>query len=259
MNEERDMLPTLFISHGSPMILVDDSKSHHFLKNIAKEYKQPKQIIVISAHNTTKELSISYSENPSLIYDFYNFPRELYEMEYSVKNDLSFCDKVINLYQKNGIKISKDTRGYDHGVWVPLKLMYPNANIPVVSLSLPLLSSVDELIKIGDTLKSLRDDTLIVASGSLTHNLRDIDFGATSPKTYAKEFREYVVAKIANGDIDSIKEYKSIPHFAKNHPTNEHFLPLLVAMGASSDRVGEVMSSECLYSNIYMDMISFES
>ena len=258
------MLPSLFISHGSPALILMEHNTTKFLKQLSLQFKKPKYILVISAHWTTKELQILANDEPFLIYDFYNFPKELYEMEYPAPNSMDKVDEIVRLLEKNNISISKDEDriGYDHGVWSPLKLIYPKADIPVIQLSLPMNYTSKELIKLGEVLSVLREDTLILGSGNMTHNLggvnwRDID---AEPEIYAKKFRDWIVEKLEKGDKESIEKFISLaPYVRENHPTLEHFLPLLVNMGASKDSVGKSLHDSYMFGNLSMDSIIFRS
>jgi len=256
------MLPTLFISNGSPTLTIENNSTTDFLKALPKQFKQPKTILVISAHWVTKELRVLSNEDPFIIYDFYNFPQELYEQEYPANNDIKKVHEVISLLTKANIDVfSEETRsGYDHGVWSPLKLMYPKADIPVVQLSLPLHFSAKELMNIGEALKSLREDTLIVASGAMTHNLREINWHneEAKPLTYTVSFRNWVVNNLKSGNTNELINYKEHEDFFKNHPTPEHFLPLFVVLGASNNCVGKSLHNVYRYGNLSMDTIIFE-
>ena len=257
------MLPSIYISHGSPSLALTENSTTNFLKNLPKSFETPKYILVISAHWITRNLKILYKERPSTIHDFYNFPQELYELTYNAPSSKEKNDEVINLLQSNGIEIQKDYSrgGYDHGVWSPLRFLYPKANIPIIQISLPISYDAKELIHLGEILSTLRDDTLIVASGSITHNLRDIvwDENLTEIKPYAKIFKDWVVEKIENADIDSLIKYKSeAPYLSHNHPSLEHFLPLFVTLGASKNKTGKSLHDVYMYGNLSMDTILFE-
>jgi 4,5-DOPA dioxygenase extradiol len=123
----------------------------------------------------TKNLKILYEESPSLIYDFYGFPNELYNLKYEAQNDIKKSDEIISLFEESGITIEKDDfrGGYDHGVWSVLRFMYPDADVPVLQLSIPQTFTEEDYIKMGEILQPLRENTLIIGSGSLTHNLMD--------------------------------------------------------------------------------------
>lgn len=258
------MLPSLFISHGSPALILMQNDTTKFFQELAYKFDRPKYILVISAHWTTKELQILANDKPSLIYDFYNFPKELYEMKYPAKNAIDKVDEIVSLLEKNAISITKDKQraGYDHGVWSPLKIIYPNADIPVIQLSLPMNYTPKELLELGEVLYSLREDTLILGSGNMTHNLGGMNWNSVDnkPEKYAQEFRDWIVEKLEKGDKQSIEAFVSkAPYARENHPTIEHFLPLLVTLGASKDGIGKSLHDSYMYGNLSMDTVIFRS
>ncbi len=256
------MFPTLFVSHGSPMTAIMNHSVSEFLKEIPKKFEKPKYIIIVSAHWISNDLRILSNKSPEMIYDFYGFAQELYNVKYPIINDANRVEEVVNVLEKSALHVEQDfeREGYDHGVWVPLSLMYKDADIPVVQLSLPLNQSAEELVKIGEALSVLREDALIIGSGSMTHNLRDSVLDVDAPvKGYAKEFRNMVVKAIEKGDEDFLKDFvKSIPTLKQNHPTLEHFLPLFIALGASNSKIGEAFNDVYMYGNQAMDTIIFK-
>lgn len=258
------MLPSLYISHGSPALMIQKNRTTEFLNNLSSNFEKPKFILVISAHWVTNTLKILYEESPSLIYDFYGFPKELYELKYPAKSSKRKSDEIVELLKSNGIKIEKDDfrGGFDHGVWSPLKFLYPDANIPVLQISLPMNYDADELLKLGEILSVLREDTLIIASGSITHNLGDITWieEDDSAKPYVKEFKNWIIEKLKNADIDSLTNYrKKAPYLALNHPTLEHFLPLFLSLGTSKSKVGKSLHDVYMHGNLSMDTVIFEN
>ena len=256
------MLPTLFISHGSPYLCLTKHEASDFLKEISKSFKKPKYIIIVSAHWLTKDLRILANKSPTKINDFYGFPKELYDLEYKASNDLKRVDEIVNLFTQKDIEIKKDDKreGYDHGVWAPLSLMYKDASIPVIQISLPLYYETKELLRIGEVLQELREEALIIGSGTLTHNLRasQRDINATI-HTSTKIFRDWIVEKVENSDIKSMQEFKTLaPNLENNHPTLDHFLPLIICLGASKSKKGEALNSIYMYGNQAMDTIIFK-
>lgn len=256
------MLPTLFISHGSPMLGIEDHTVSRFLKDLPKSFEKPKYIVIVSAHWYEEDLRILANPNAGLIYDFYGFPQELYQVKYPAKNDMNLVEKVASTLKNSGVKVSFDTsrQGYDHGVWVPLSLMYPEANIPVIQLSLPIYSDAQTLLEIGEALQSLRDDALIIGSGNLTHNLRGIVWDEDAPvKEYAKEFHDWVVQKVEQADIKAFENFfEQAPKIRENHPSLDHWLPFFIALGASKNKLGKSLLDVYMYANQSMDTIIFE-
>jgi len=253
------MLPTLFISHGSPQLAIMEHEVSDFLKQLPKMFEKPKYIIIVSAHWVSHGLKILVHKEPSIIYDFCGFPKELYDKKYPLKNDINRVKEVINHLKKYGLHVEKSmTReGYDHGVWAPLSLMYENADIPVIQLSLPMDKNTNELLKIGEALSSLREEALIIGSGNMTHNLYDsaMHVVAAPVKEYARVFRDEIVRKIEKGDVDLLSETLYVK---ENHPTLEHFLPIFIAMGASKSKIGKAIFDVYMYANQSMEMIVFK-
>ena len=257
------MFPSLYISHGSPALCIMENSTTSFLKNLSSNFDEPKFILVVSAHWLTKDLKILYEESPHTIHDFYNFPKELYQLKYEAKSDLNKCDEIINLIENSGIEIEKDISrgGFDHGVWSPLSLIYPNADIPIIQLSLPVNFDSKKLFELGVVLNKLREDTLIIASGAMTHNIMNSNWEDENakPTSYAKEFRDWVVENIQKGNVESLLNYeKEAPNLQKNHPSKEHFLPLFVTFGASNNHIGESLHDIYMYGNQSMDTIIFK-
>lgn len=256
------MLPTLFISHGSPELATMKHEVSNFLQELANKFEKPKYIIMVSAHWTSDKLEILTNENPSIVYDFYGFPEPLYQIKYQIKNDIKCVNKVFDTINSIGLHVEKNGSrvGYDHGVWVPLSLMYKEADIPVVQLSLPMSLSAKELVEVGEALQPLKDEALIIGSGNMTHNLSDMNRDINAPsKNYAKEFRDWVVNHIENkNEKGLIDELKEAPYYRKNHPTTEHFLPLFIVYGASKGKSGTAINDVYMYSNQSMEMIIFK-
>lgn len=256
------MLPSIFISHGSPALAIMDNDLSDFFKNLPKKFEKPKYILVISAHWNTNELRILKNEKPSIIYDFYGFPKELYEKKYSAQNDIIKVNEIVELLKNNNITILEDNdkEGYDHGVWAPLSLMYEKADIPIIQVSLPIHYSSKDLYKLGKALIELKKDTLIIASGTMTHNLRDSDSHINADvKEYARNFRDYIIKNVKNKNIINLINYETkAPNVEDNHPSLEHFSPFFVALGASENMETEILNSIYMYGNQAMDSILFK-
>jgi len=256
------MFPSIYISHGSPALCLSKYKSATFLKELPNLFEKPKYIIIVSAHWITKELRVLGNPNPNIIYDFYGFPEELYNKKYPIKNDLNKVDEIISKFANKNIPILNDNKykGYDHGVWTPLSLMYPNADIPIIQISLPIYSSAKELIKIGEVLQEFRTEALIIGSGTLTHNLRDSKRDINAPiDSYAKEFRDWIVSKVEEGDVNSLENFLQIaPKLNDNHPTLEHLLPFFIVLGSSKNKKGKALNNLFMYGNQAMDSIIFK-
>ncbi len=221
------MLPSLFISHGSPMLALTPGPAHDFLRQLGRTLS-PKAIVVVSAHWASERLRVSASARPETIHDFGGFPRALFECQYPAPGEPELALRLAR--QLNAAPVE---RGLDHGAWVPLSLMFPAADVPVVSLSLPVTWSNQALVELGEKLAVLRaEGVLVIGSGSLTHNLAEMQAAGTPMPTWVGEFTDWIHGKLTTGERDALLEWETAPKARRNHPTPEHFQPLLVALGA---------------------------
>ncbi|AZE71975.1 hypothetical protein C4K00_1732 [Pseudomonas synxantha] len=231
------MLPSLFISHGSPMLALQSGASGPALQRLAAELPRPQAIVVVSAHWESQALLVSGGAAPETWHDFGGFPRELFAVQYPAPGDPRLASDIVALLQTDGLDARIDNqRPFDHGTWVPLSLMYPAADIPVVQVSLPSRMGPALQTRVGHALRSLREQgVLLIGSGSITHNLGELDWRA-GPETitpWAQEFRDWVVDKLAADDEAALHDYRrQAPHAVRNHPSDEHLLPLYFARGA---------------------------
>lgn len=226
-------LPAFFIAHGSPMNAIEDNAHSQMLKNLGNVIKRPEAIMVISAHWNTKGTFITYVDKPKQIYDFYGFPEELYNLKYNPEGGKAYADIVLSELKDIDIKTT-DQWGLDHGAWCILTHMYPNADIPVFQLSINALGDEEYHLKLGKKLTKLREKgILIIGSGNIVHNLREINFEEyAKPYSWAVEFDKYIADAITNRDNEKLIEYKGVGEAARlSLPTNEHYLPLLYIMG----------------------------
>ncbi len=227
-------MPALFVGHGSPMLALDDGPAHRFLTGLAGHLPRPKAILVVSAHWEAATPRVSAVEKPRTIHDFGGFPRALYEMQYPAPGAPDLATRVVELVP--GATIDP-ARGLDHGAWVPLKLAYPAADVPVTQLSVQTPDGPKGALALGQALRPLRDEgVLIIGSGSLTHNLYEFRSPVQEQpvKPWVKAFADWVHEKIAAGDIESLLDYRTkAPYGPQNHPTEEHFLPLFTVLGAA--------------------------
>lgn len=234
-------LPTIFLSHGAPDLPIQDGAVTHFLKSLHQQFPKPQAILVISAHWNSGKPTVSKAIQPQTIYDFGGFPDTVYRLSYPAPGAPALADRVISLLTKAGIPSQTDpNRGLDHGAWTPLILAYPDADIPVTQLSIQYQAGALHHFQIGQALAPLRaEGVLILASGGATHNLWEFDSRYdVSPPDWVRVFDEWLAERIAEGDWQAILNYRKIaPYAAENHPTEEHLLPLFVALGAGGDQV----------------------
>ncbi|MGV8888551.1 MAG: DODA-type extradiol aromatic ring-opening family dioxygenase [Pseudomonas sp.] len=234
------MFPSLYISHGSPMLALEPGASGPALARLAAELPKPKAIIIVSAHWESNELLVSGNPQPETWHDFGGFPQALFDVQYPAPGDPQLAAEVIELLNANGLPARIDAkRPFDHGVWVPLSLMYPHADIPVVQVSLPTRGGPSLQTRVGHALASLREHgVLLIGSGSITHNLRELDWhaGPESVEPWAQAFRDWMIEKLAANDETALHDYRQqAPNAARNHPSDEHLLPLYFARGAGGN------------------------
>jgi 4,5-DOPA dioxygenase extradiol len=234
------MLPSLFISHGSPMLALEPGASGPALARLAAELPRPKAIVLVSAHWESQELLVSGNPQPETWHDFGGFPAELFAVQYPAPGQPELAAQVVDLLKIDGLNARIDAkRPFDHGVWVPLSLMYPQADIPVVQVSLPSRQGPALQTRVGHALASLREQgVLLIGSGSITHNLRELDWhaGPESVEPWAKAFRDWVIDKLAADDEAALHDYRQqAPYAVRSHPSDEHLLPLYFARAAGGE------------------------
>lgn len=250
-------MPALFVSHGAPDILLQGGKTLALWDELGQTLPAPKAILVISAHWTTSSPLVSSAAHPRTIHDFGGFPRALYQMQYPAPGSLELALRVEDLLSKAGIPIQRDpSYGLDHGAWVPLRHLYPDAKVPVAQLSLQPGRGTQWHFELGRALAPLREENiLILASGAITHNfawLSPLSQGIYPP---AGQFTEWVGEKLAQKDWDAMLNYRDVSQYgAEAHPTDEHFLPLFVALGAmQTDEEITRFTPEFTYGALAMD------
>ena len=231
-------LPTLFISHSAPTLALDTDKGMDYVK-LGQALPIPKAILVISAHwETEQQIALGETiKHEQLIYDFGGFQPELYELRYPAPGAPYVVDELAAALSPQYEVLLTD-RGLDHGVWVPFLHMWPAANIPVLQMSMPYSFSNQDLFELGTKLARLRErDILIIASGGITHNLREINpQHQGAPVTWAAEFDQWLVDTLNQQDISTLLNWESqAPHALLNHPSPEHFRPLIIAAGAGQN------------------------
>lgn len=258
------MLPTVFISHGAPTLAIEDVPARRFLREAATLWPRPTAILVASAHWMSRAPLVSAMERNTTIHDFgHMFPRPLFEMRYDAPGAPQVAERVADLLAAAGLAARLDPRrGLDHGSWVPLSQIYPDADIPVLQLSIqPHLGPAHHL-DLGRALAPLRKEgVLVIGSGSFTHNLEAF-FGqgpnAAEPDWVAA-FADWTDAALREGRVCDLLTYRRQAPFAvENHPTDEHLLPLYVALGAAGEGAKtERLHSSASYGVLRMDAYAF--
>ena len=233
-------MPTLFIAHGSPMLL-DDEPWVAELAAWARALPRPRAVLMLSAHWEHRPTTLGALTTVPLTYDFYGFPERYYNVKYPAPGAPAVAARVRELLAPRG-PVADSTRGLDHGAYVPLVAMYPEADVPTLQVSLPSLDPA-ELFAVGRALAPLRDEgVLIVGSGFLTHNLRTLDLRPNAPTPgWAAEMDAWTADVLARRDVDALLDYRvRAPGVRMALPTHEHFVPVIAAMAATVDSAGPV-------------------
>jgi 4,5-DOPA dioxygenase extradiol len=222
------------------MLALEPGASGPALARLARELPKPRAIVIVSAHWESNELLVSGNPHPETWHDFGGFPKALFEVQYPAPGEPRLAAEVIDLLKAEGLPARIDSqRPFDHGVWVPLSLMYPQADVPVVQVSLPTRGGPALQTRVGHALASLRaNDVLLIGSGSITHNLRELDWhaGPESVEPWAQVFRDWMIEKLAADDEAALHDYRrQAPNAVRNHPSDEHLLPLYFARGSGGE------------------------
>jgi 4,5-DOPA dioxygenase extradiol len=236
------MVPALFVSHGAPTAALDDDAYTRALGAWARGRPKPQAIVVVSAHaEAPGPVRVNAGAEPSLVYDFYGFPAPLYELRYPAPGAPDLARDVAAAFAGAGLDpVVDERRGWDHGVWVPLRLLYPAADVPVVEVSLPVPRTPELLLAMGRALSPLREKgVLLFGSGGVVHNLRRLrwDDAEGPPEPWAAAFGAWADERLHAHDVAGLAAYASrAPHADLAVPTSEHFDPLFFVLGARGDR-----------------------
>ena len=230
-------MPALYLGHGAPPLL-DDRLWTRELADWASALPRPRGIVILSAHWEAAPLAISATAaGTPLVYDFSGFPEHYYRMTYSTPDAAALAALVRSVLPDSQELHEHTSRGLDHGAWVPLKVMYPQADIPVIQMSLP-AHDPQALIDLGRRLRPLRDHgILLIGSGFLTHGLPFLTDWSTAatPPGWSDDFDDWAADALARGDVDELARFREAPGMPYAHPTVEHFTPIFVTLGAASD------------------------
>lgn len=231
------MLSPIFLSHGSPTLPFEDASARDFLTTLSTQMERPKAILMISAHWETHVPTVNAVASNDTIHDFYGFPAPLYQLRYPAPGSAALAERVTELLADAALPSAFDhQRGLDHGAWVPLMLAWPDADIPVVQLSVQTDLGPAHHLALGRALAPLQDEgVLIIGSGSYTHDLSSFRTpGLEDNPEWVQVFANWFDAALAEGRTEDLLSYRSLaPEAAHNHPTEEHLLPLYVALGAA--------------------------
>jgi len=239
--------PVLFVSHGAPTVALEDDAYTHALAAFGGTTR-PRAVVVVSAHWEDRgPVRVNDALRSELIYDFSGFPRSLYAIEYRAPGAPDVAEKTLGLLTAAGIDaVAESSRGWDHGVWVPLRILYPGAAVPIVQISLPVPRTPESVFRLGEALGPLRDEgVMLVGSGGVVHNLRRLrwDDAEGPPEGWAHDFDAWVAERLERRAFGEVLGYRdAAPHADQAVPTTEHFDPIFFALGAASpeDRAATV-------------------
>jgi 4,5-DOPA dioxygenase extradiol len=252
--------PALFISHGSPMFALEPGLLGPNLGALGQSLRDITAVLVVSPHWQTRGVRVGTSAAPGTIHDFGGFPAPLYQLQYPAPGAPALASDAARLIAQAGFDVTLDERrGLDHGAWVPLLYLFPQADVPVFQVSLPHDIDAAGALRLGQALAPLRErGVLVVGSGSLTHNLHEFRQHINDPE-YAQQFADWVHEAVAARDVDALVDYRRrAPHAQRAHPTEEHYLPLLVAMGASANTdAARLVAGGMTYGVLSMDSFAF--
>ncbi len=258
------MLPAIFISHGSPMLAIAPAEARDFLKTLpARLPERPRAILVVSAHWERLRPGVSAPERNETIHDFGGFPPALYQLQYPAPPAAGLARRIAGLLTAGGLPTDIDTRrGLDHGAWVPLIVAWPDADIPVLQLSVQTGLGPDHHYRLGQLLAPLRTEgVLILGSGSFTHDLASFRSSGgridATEQDWVQAFADWMAAALKEGRTDDLLNYRlRAPEAMRNHPTEEHILPLYVALGAGTGKA-EHLHQSVTYGILRMDAFAF--
>ncbi len=251
-------MPTVFVSHGAPTLILQESPARAFLASLGGLLPRPSAIVAVSAHWDTDVPAVSLARKPDTIHDFYGFPDALYRLRYAAPGAPDLADRVARLTGA----AHDPHRGLDHGAWVPAMLGWPEADIPIFQLSIQPALGPAHHIALGRKLSPLREEgVLVLGSGSATHNLRALVRGVADaePEPWAREFDDWLAGAVERGDEAALADYRAqAPNARDAHPTDEHLLPLHVAYGAAGDGArGRVLHRSYTLGNLSMASYAF--
>jgi 4,5-DOPA dioxygenase extradiol len=235
------MASTLFINHGTPNLPLTLSPTRKFLSALGRQLERPRAILVVSAHYQAQAPTLGADSNPETLHDFIGFPDALYGLRYLAPGHPKLAREAARLLDRAGFAAQvASRRGLDHGAWVPLMVMFPQADVPVVQLALVRGEGADYHLRVGMALRELVDEgILVLGCGAMTHNLCELDRSGQRPNGHAPPwvtgFTDWFAARIEAGETEELVDYRALaPQAVRNHPTEEHILPLFVALGASA-------------------------
>lgn len=260
-------VPALFVSHGSPMFALEPGETGPALRAWAEglraRFPALRGVVVMSPHWMARGVQVMTGPQPATWHDFGGFPEPLYALRYPAAGSPGLAAEVLALLREAGIAAQGDAqRPFDHGAWVPLMHLFPQADLPVVQVALPAGAGPREVHALGAALRSLRaQNVLVVGSGSMTHNLSEFFGGARGAQPYVTEFARWIEGALQGGDTEALLDYRTrAPHAVRAHPGDDHFLPLFFALGAAGEgAAAQYLSREVMHGSLAMDSFALES
>ncbi|WP_314324876.1 class III extradiol ring-cleavage dioxygenase [Comamonas aquatica] len=260
-----DRLPVLFVSHGSPMFALEAGETGPALTRWGQALRQRhpglRGVVILSPHWMAHGVEVMAHAQPPTWHDFGGFPPALYRLQYPAPGAPVLAQQVQARLAQAGIAATLNPeRPLDHGAWVPLMHLLPQADVPVVQLALPVDADARAVYALGQALQDLRaQGVLLVGSGSMTHNLREFFGGERQAASYVVEFSRWVEQQVQAGAIDALLDWQQqAPHALRAHPTDEHFLPLYFALGAGAGSTPHYLSREVMYGMLAMDAFALQ-
>lgn len=260
------VVPALYVSHGAPLFAVDAGETGPALtrwgQGLRAQFQGLRGVVVMSPHWMARTAQVMTGAQPATWHDFGGFPPALYQLQYPAPGAPALAQEVLALLQAAGVAAQGDAgRPFDHGAWVPLMHLFPEADLPVVQVALPVRAGPAEVYAMGAALRDLRSQgVLVMGSGSMTHNLAEFFGGEREPAPYVLEFSRWIESALERGDLKALLNYRSqAPHAERAHPTEDHFLPLFFALGAAGDDLhANYLSREVMYSMLAMDAFALQ-
>jgi len=256
--------PSLFLSHGAPSLIFEDVPARTFLEGLfapGSGFEVPRAVVVASAHWITREPAVDPSTAPRTVHDFSGFAPELSRVQYFAPGSPELAREIVDELARHGIPATPRERGLDHGAWVPLALALPGADVPVLQVSVQPHLGAEHHVRLGRALAAFRErGVMVVGSGSATHDLRELLPPGSPRPDWVRAFGDWLVAAVERGDEEALVDYRRrAPFAARNHPTEEHYVPLLVAAGAAGVNArGRTLHRSHTYGVLEMTAFAFD-
>lgn len=256
--------PVLFVSHGAPTFAIEPGLAGARLAELGRALPRPSAIVIVSPHWMTRGgVRVGSSETPETIHDFGGFPQALYRLQYPAPGHPQLAEQISSLLSSAGIAATTESnRGLDHGAWVPLLHLLPAADIPVVQVSMPHPLTPVGAWQLGQALKPLREQgVFIIGSGSLTHNLYEFRGNDAGPADYVARFADWTRKALSDADLPTLLDYRrNAPEAGRAHPSEEHLLPLFLALGAAGENYDvDVLEGGIAHGVLAMDSYLFNT